>query len=351
MQASKLLNIEYDPSSLRVKSRETVTREFKQEYNSKEIADYLRAMAAMANSEGGDIIFGISDSPRAILGIAADMPDGANFANSVTQYFDPFIDFEIDEEIIKGKKVGLIRVKPSHQKPVICKKVKTIRRSKCRKEIDETVLEEAAIYYRYGPKSAKILFSDLERVLKNRQEAELKSILQNFEIMQKIGFQNVGIVDARASGVDTPISSLYVSEETAKNLNLIKKGTLVEDKAAGAPAYYIVGEVELKTGIEVPIPDGDRILPNEAKEKLAPIFKKAFPTFFHGSKNLTHPQLKHIACSLKVRDQKNDGKHNTQYCFYDKKTKRFFYRNAFLKLAEHKANHTQQEIQVFLEQM
>lgn len=336
MPTSKLLNIEYDAPTLRVKSRETSTREFKQIYDKKEVADYLRAMAAMANGEGGDIIFGVTDSPRTIVGIEEAMPDAANFGSSVTQHFDPFIDFEIDEETIKGKRVGIIRVRESKQKPVICKKVRTMKRTKGKKEYDETVLEEAAIYYRYGPKSSKIHFNDLERLLKNRQENELKSILQNFEIMQKIGFQNVGIVDARASEIGADVSSLYVSEETAKNLNLIKKGQLVEDKSAGSPAYYIVGEVELKKGIEVAIPDSDRVFLDEAKTKLAPTFKKHFPEVFTGNKNLTNAQLKHIACSLKLRDKKNDGKHNTQYCCYDAKTRRFFYRNAFLKLIENK---------------
>lgn len=63
MPTSKLLNIEYDASTLRVKSRETATREFKQIYDKKEVADYLYALVAMANGEGGEIIFGVSDYP------------------------------------------------------------------------------------------------------------------------------------------------------------------------------------------------------------------------------------------------------------------------------------------------
>ncbi len=82
--------------------------------------------------------------------------------------------------------------------------------------------------------------------------------------MQKIEFQNVGVLNARASDVDSQKSSLYVSEETVKNLNLIKKGTLVDDKSSGSPTYYVVGELELKTGIKGSIPDSDRIFPDEA---------------------------------------------------------------------------------------
>lgn len=340
--------LKYDETTLRVNNREGVKLEFKQAYHAKKVAKYLRTMAAMANAKGGAIIFGVVDKPRVIKGIEETMPDPADLADSVSQYFAPTIDCDVYEETIKGKNVGIIQVSESGQKPVICKKTCTMK-TQGKKERDETVLEEGAIYYRYTAKSAKIQYVELKRLLEKQKEDEVKSFLQNLEIIQKLGSQNIGIVNTRTGDIGTNVKAIYVSDATAKNLNLIKKGVLTEDKNMGAPAYHILGEVTMNKGIEVPILDSDRILPKEAKSKLAQIFKDQFPSVFPDGKFLNDTQVKRIACSLNLRDTNNKGNHNTKYCFYDTQIRRFFYRNAFIERIMREIETNKAEIQKLLE--
>ena len=46
-----------------LKSRESVTVEFKESYNSNNNVKYGKTMAAYANNRGGYIIFGVTDKP------------------------------------------------------------------------------------------------------------------------------------------------------------------------------------------------------------------------------------------------------------------------------------------------
>lgn len=286
-------------------------------------------MAAMANGDGGIIIFGVRDKPREIIGAKNDF-DGADLSNLLKQYFDPFIQHTLVSTSVGKLQLHAILVQPSSQRPVICRKVVSGKKLKKSKMVDEVILEEAAIYKRYGAQTKKIDYSDLQTILKERQLSDVRSIMQNFEIMQKVGFQNVGIVDAQKSKL-AGATSLYVSAETAKGLNFLHKGKLVED--GGAPAYSVIGEVELKTGIEVPIPDNDRLKPRAVLTKLQPLFKQTYPTRF-ASKKLTDKQVKALACHYKFRDKNSNSKCDGKNCFYDSLTKSLFYRNAFVTFIE-----------------
>ena len=110
-----------------------------------------------------------------------------------------------------------------------------------------------------------------------------------------------------------------------------------------------MGEVELKTGIEIPIPDKDRVFPKEAKKRLAEVFKKNFPQIFIDKKSLTDAQLKNIACSLGIRNNELKGNHDTKYCCYDNKVKRFYYRESFISLIKGKLEEDKFKIEKFLQ--
>ena len=51
-------------SSGLLKSRESNTVEFKENFNASNTSKYAKTMAAFANNKGGYIIFGITDRPR-----------------------------------------------------------------------------------------------------------------------------------------------------------------------------------------------------------------------------------------------------------------------------------------------
>lgn len=68
--------------NLRVTSREGKHREFKRSFNNQQIAKYAKTLAAFSNTDGGVLIFGVTDSPRNIVGIdEAVFPEEAVWAD------------------------------------------------------------------------------------------------------------------------------------------------------------------------------------------------------------------------------------------------------------------------------
>ena len=335
MAIRKIYGIEYDDTDFRVKSREGNRRDFKESFNKTKLGDYFRTMAAFANNQGGEIIFGIKDRPREIVGTNIDsVMSPENIANALQEYFDPSIFFEMETETVDGRHLVRLAVSRADSRPVICRKTLTIKREKSGREYDETVLAESAIYFRYGARSKQVRYAELNTMLQERREQELQSILQNLQIMQEVGPQRTGIVDMTKRDAPEGETALYLSKETAKHLNVIERGRFVEDK--GAPAYTIAGRVELKEGIEVPIPDADRVLPTEVASKLAPTLRKAFRGIFGESKPVAAYHVKEIAKALQVRGDKykNNDNNDTRYAYFDEKSNRFFYRPAFITRVE-----------------
>lgn len=125
-------------SSGTLRSRESNTVEFKQSFNKGNIATYAKTMAAYANNSGGYIIFGITDSPRMIVGLKNDNFDNLKqevFTDAINSLFSPAIDWEmgmivLNEEIegdngvivTEQKKIGWIYTIESEMKPVIAQK-------------------------------------------------------------------------------------------------------------------------------------------------------------------------------------------------------------------------------------
>ena len=120
--------IDYDSQSLKVYSRESRHREFKQELDQHNISKYLKTMAAFANSHGGMLIFGVSEKPRYLVGISSEAKlDEAVWTDHIKRFFEPLIDFEVYDVIEKGKEFQVLEVKESDQKPFLCKKGTSIK--------------------------------------------------------------------------------------------------------------------------------------------------------------------------------------------------------------------------------
>jgi predicted HTH transcriptional regulator len=149
-------HLDVDASTLRVSNRETAHREFKLAYTKADLSRYARTMAAFANAQGGIIIFGVRDKPRELVGCgtAADLPDVAEIATQLQNWFDPPPRFEILEDIILGKRLLALSVDECPSKPVICKKTYTAKKVKqhpSQADELEAALSEGDIYYRYTP--------------------------------------------------------------------------------------------------------------------------------------------------------------------------------------------------------
>jgi schlafen family protein len=260
---------EFEPDAGTVSSRESKRLEFKQDYELADVSDYTKVLASFANTSGGIIIFGVSNRPKRIVG-CNNMIDEADWVNALRADFEPEIPIAIKEYKVGGCSIYAVSADESLHKPVLCKRNRTkqvIDRKGNRKDV--LVLQESAIYFRYAGQTRTIGYSDLQHMLADREAAYLRKMMETLQVVQKVGLESAGVVDLSA-----PRSSIYMSKETARGLNFIDKAKLVEEK--GAPAYAIVGNVEVKDVMHAPLEDADKNLPSEAAEKLLPLVKEVY---------------------------------------------------------------------------
>ena len=314
--------IEFNPASLRVSSREGKRREFKQEFNKADFSAYTKALAALCNTDGGSLIFGVAEKPRRIRGVALSaIPDEASWTDQLRRDFDPEIPIEVREYRVAGQCIVAIQVERHVQRPVICKRNRTVRVERQGRQGDQTIIQEGTVYYRQSGQTRPIAFSELQVLLQERDERRLRAFVQNLQIMEKIGAERIGVLDVSKTAEPGEDRKLYVSREVAKSLNFIDKGRFVESDDQGSPAYIVAGTVQLNEVIERPLDDADRNLPNEAAKKIRPVVE----TLLGGRTPFTGSHLARLAKHLGVR---NGVETNPQYCIYDKKVKRAFYLRA-----------------------
>lgn len=113
--------IHYDAKTGAVSSRESRHLEFKQGFIAADFSDYTKILASFCNTNGGLILFGVSDKPRTIIG-SEEIPDEAKWADRLRADFDPEIPFAVREYKALGKSLYAVGVDPIPHKPVLCKK-------------------------------------------------------------------------------------------------------------------------------------------------------------------------------------------------------------------------------------
>jgi len=245
LELNKLSNLDIDHFTKRVSNRESEHREFKLKFENKNLPKYGKAMASFSNKDGGVLFFGIKDRPRELVGVVDnEIPDDVVFTNFIKEYFEPEINFSSETFEILDVKVHCLIVKPSARKPVICRKSKSIRGEQGVAE--KEILREGAIYYRYSASSDEIKYADLRGILDSEREQYFRSLVDSVTLIHKVGIDRAAILDAQELSGDDQVASVYLTNDTAKNLNWIDKGTFVEDKNEGGKAYYVVRKVEIK---------------------------------------------------------------------------------------------------------
>ncbi|MFH1346189.1 MAG: ATP-binding protein [Pseudomonadota bacterium] len=299
---AELLTI--DLSTGAVTSREGKRVEFKQAFEPADFSDYTKVLASFANATGGIIVFGISDTPRKIVG-SPQMADEADWANRIREDFDPELPFSIRQYLVEGSSVYAIGVAPSLHKPVICKKgrSKLVTDKKGVKK-DVAVIQEGAIYYRYAGQSRTINFPELHHMLADREARYLRKMMETLQVIQKVGLENAGVIDMSA-----PTSPIFMSKETAKGLSFIEKGNIVQE--AGAPAYVIMGNVDLRHVVHAPIDEADKNLPSEVAKMLMPLIREMYGRVTGISPSQVTMLLRHLGI-----DDDN------QHCVHERKFRR-----------------------------
>jgi hypothetical protein len=169
------------------------------------ISDYARTLAAFANADGGCIIFGVRDRPREIVGVS-QVIDEAKWADRLREDFAPEVVFATRTYEIAGKILLAIGTDSSPHKPIIAR----TNRSKKSADKDGTpvvteAIKDGTIYYRYGGQTRPIGYSELSEMLADRERNRIKSMMENLKVVEKIGIQNVGIVEARHGLAPLPL--------------------------------------------------------------------------------------------------------------------------------------------------
>ncbi|TLP45704.1 ATP-binding protein [Cohaesibacter sp. CAU 1516] len=270
--------IEFDVETSRVSSREGKTREFKDVFDRANLAYYGKTLAAFSNTDGGTIIFGVSDKPRLVKGFdEAELCDEADIVSHLRDSYHPEIPFSTKTYDYNGNIVFAIEVVKSANPPVICRKgrSKTVRKNDGSSK-DKPITTEGTIYFRYSAQSRSIDYSELQSLLDERERKKMKAILENLKIIDRVGYERVGIVDTSALAKQDGVTNLYISKEATKGMNFIDKGKFVESEEEGAPAYVVAGQVRLNEVIHAPLEDEDKNLPSEVSRILTPLIHEIY---------------------------------------------------------------------------
>jgi len=220
--------------------------EFKEQFNFAGLADYFRDFAAFSNNKGGYLIFGVTDTPRRLSGLSErsieqfEKIDPEKITGFLLEIFSSEISWEQISITYKDMTFGIFKIYQSCTKPIIAKK----------DEGKDQIIKNGEIYYRYGGRTQKIQYSELESIINQRIERNNTQWLDLMSKIGKAGPSNAAILDTEKSIIEKDESKILVlDEDLAKKLKFIKEGEFVEKK--GATTLKLVGDVVPIDKIEV----------------------------------------------------------------------------------------------------
>lgn len=226
--------------------REGQELEFKEQFNLAGLADYFRDFAAFANNKGGYLIFGVTDAPRKLKGLSEtalkqfEKIDPEKITGYLLEIFSGHIFWEQTTISLKNKTFGVFKIETAIVKPIISKK----------DEGKDQIIKNGEIYYRYGGRTQKIQYSELESIINKRIEINNNQWLDLMSKIGRAGPSNAAILDTEKSVIEKDDSKiLVVDEELAKKLKFIKQGEFVEKR--GATTLKLIGDVVPIEKVEV----------------------------------------------------------------------------------------------------
>lgn len=226
--------------------REGQELEFKEQFSLAALADYFRDFAAFSNNRGGYLIYGVHDSPRILLGMSDksinqfENIDPERITGFLLQIFSSDISWEAAIVEISGMQFGVFRISEASTKPVIAKK----------DEGKDQIIKNGEIYYRYGGRTQKIQYAELEAIINKRIKKNNDQWLDLMSKIGKAGPSNAAILDTEKSLIEKDSSRILVlDDELAKKLKFVKEGSFVEK--SGAATLKLVGDVVPIDKVEV----------------------------------------------------------------------------------------------------
>jgi len=285
--------------------REGQELEFKEQFNFAGLADYLRDFAAFANNKGGYLIFGITNSPRRLAGLSRtaleqfERIDPERISGSILEGFSSDILWEQATIPIDELSFGIFRIYEARNKPIIAKK----------DEGKDNIIKNGEIYYRYGGRTQKIQYAELESIINKRIKQNNDQWLDLMKKIGKAGVNNAAILNTEESVIEKDdLKILVIDEDLAKKLKFIKEGEFVEK--GGSETLKLIGDV-------VPV---DKV---EVIKKVKEHLLKEYPLSAIEMANEVTQQLPNVSRNDVWRViQENDVKNNTEYSVYNFRNKK-----------------------------
>lgn len=227
--------------------RESQYLEFKESFNLAGLADYYRDFSAFTNNKGGYLIFGVKDRPKKeLVGLSAkateqfDKLDPELVSGHLLELFSSNINWEHEIYELDNMNFGVFYIYESNLKPIISK----------RDEGKDQVLKNGEIYYRYGGRTQKIQFAELETIINKRINQNNNQWLDLVQKIGKSGPQNAAILDSEKGIIEKGDSQiLVIDEELLSGFQLIREGEFSETK--GAKTLKLVGNITPINQVEV----------------------------------------------------------------------------------------------------
>lgn len=245
-----------------IKRRESYDIEYKQSFQGGDnLIKYAKSLIGMANNKGGQIVFGIKDSPHLPIGISIkkwNEIDPKKIDRIIREYFSQEVQWSQEILEFEGKEFGCLSVKEADNKPVICSKNK------------DNLLREGAVYYRYRAETKEIEFSELRSLLDKEKEKEKLMWMQHIQKIAQIGPQNVSLFDTYKGEISVGNGKILLDKSIVDKLKFIQKGKFAESDEEGLPTLRLIGDIEGLVDQSVVI-ESDRLFPlltNDLKERL-----------------------------------------------------------------------------------
>jgi hypothetical protein len=217
-----------------VKRRESFNIEYKQNFQlGDNLLKYLKSLVGMANNKGGQIIFGIQDSPHLPKGMTNNHfreTDPAKIDRLIREYFSQELIWQMNILEFDNKEYGQIIVDEAEAKPILCKKNK------------DNIVREGAIYYRYRAETKEIEFAELKNLLEKEKEKEKMLWMQHIQKIAQIGPQNISLFDTYKGEISVGNGKILLDKSILDKINFIKEGQFVETE--GAPTLRLIGDIE-----------------------------------------------------------------------------------------------------------
>lgn len=226
--------------------RESKDLEFKEQFNLAGLAEYFKDFAAFANNTGGYIIFGVSNSPRKLVGLndssiqQFEKIDPEKISGFLLDIFSPNIQWDQQMFDIKNKKFGVFYIYESKQKPVIAKK----------DEGRDQLIKNGDIFFRYAGRTQKIEFAELNFIIEQKIKETNDQWISLMSKIAKAGPANAAVLDTERGIIEKSEDQiLVIDEDLIHKIKFIKEGQFKEDK--GATTLRLVGDVQPIGALEV----------------------------------------------------------------------------------------------------